>query len=61
MSKDEFFKLPDDKRRCLVVDSLSYLIIFEDLAPNVLKCLISCEKYEVIKIVLGAYVNGMLK
>ena len=60
MTKEEFFELPDDKRRDLVTASLVNLIILEELAPSVSKNLIKSENYEVIKIVLGAYINGVI-
>lgn len=60
MTKEEFFELSDDKRRDLVTASLVNLIMLEDLAPNVLRCLIKDDNYEVIKIVLGAYMNGVI-
>ena len=60
MTKEEFFKLSDDKRRDLVTSSLVNLLMLEDLAPSVSKCLIKSENFEVIKIVLGAYMNGVI-
>lgn len=60
MTKEKFFELPDNKRRELVMTSLVNLIMLEDLAPNVSSYLIKKDNYEVIKIVLGAYMNGVI-
>lgn len=60
MTKEKFFELPDNKRRDLVMTSLINLIVLEDLAPNVSSYLIKKDNYEVIKIVLRAYMNGVI-
>lgn len=60
MSKDEFFKIDLEKRRDMVISALCNIIIFEDLAPLVCDGLIKKENCEVIKIILGAYKDGIL-
>ncbi len=60
MTKVEFFELPEDKRRDLVADALCNLIILEDMAPSLAWQLFKAGNVEVIKIVLGAYMNGVI-
>lgn len=58
MTKEEFWKLPDDKKRFLVSESLANLIMVKDLAPRLSILLFKSDNLEVMKIVLGAYMNG---
>lgn len=58
MTKEEFFQLSVDKKRSLVTDALVNLLMLEDLAPGLSKSLFRSNSLEVIKIILGAYMNG---
>lgn len=58
MSKDEFFSLPDNKKRDLVTDALCNLIMFQELSPGLSCMLFKDGNIDVMKIVLGAYLNG---
>lgn len=60
MSKNDFFKLDLEKRKDMVISAICNIIIFEDLAPTVCDGLIRKENREVIKIILGAYKDGIL-
>ena len=61
MTKEEFFDLPDNERRNFVMNALANLIMLDELAPNICNSLIKRQNYEVTKIVLGAYMNGVIK
>lgn len=61
MTKYEFKELSDDTKRYLVGDALSNLIIFEKEASSLCSKLIRPCNLEVMKIVLGAYMNGEIK
>lgn len=59
MSKDDFEKLPDPEKACLVKDAICYLIVNEDFFP--LNVQDTKEEVSIIKIVLGKYMNEEIK
>ena len=58
MKKDEFFELPDNKRRDLAAEALCNLIVLENEAPTLSRQLFKTDNIEVTKIILSAYMNG---
>jgi hypothetical protein len=61
MTKKEFEELPTDKRRELARDALIAIIMTEEMGANFQRNMLSGTNLEVMKIVLGAYMNGEIE
>ncbi len=60
MDKNEFFAMDKNRQQNLTGEALCNLIMFEDLAPCLSLQIFKKENLEVMKIVLGAYMNGII-
>ena len=61
MTKEEFNSMLNHTKRDLVKSALVRFCLLESSAPFLMHELFSCEDISVIKIILGAYMNGELK